>query len=197
MDFIKILTLEQFKDTVTREFLLHRISDNKWNLQKTAKELKIQRSHIYNLIAKYRIEKTEAPQSYFPAQIFSRNPVVLPEFDYSGEFWAAYPKNPFYYISNMGRVKTVQGDLLSITCQIESYPMVSVNIGGKFLSKATHRLVAETFIPNPDNKPEVNHKNRVKVDSRLENLEWVTRSENVVHSNNTQVGKSNSAVKTP
>lgn len=62
------------------------------------------------------------------------------------------------------------------------YLRVRVCVGGKSSGQLVHRMVALAFVPNPENKPEVNHKDGNKLNNRADNLEWVTRGENLSHS---------------
>lgn len=73
----------------------------------------------------------------------------------------------------------------------KGYLYVNLCNGNSIKCKSVARLVAQTFIPNPENKPTVNHKNGIKTDNRLENLEWATNSENTQHAfdNGLAVGK--------
>jgi hypothetical protein len=68
------------------------------------------------------------------------------------------------------------------TKDTNGYMKTQIWILGKPKNVSQHRLLAESFIPNPECKSQVNHINGIKSDNRLENLEWVTQSENSKHS---------------
>lgn len=78
----------------------------------------------------------------------------------------------------------------------KGYLQYRMKVGRGYVIKLAHRLVAESFIPNPEHKKTVNHKNRIKNDNRIENLEWCTQSEQMFHAlsmgfrpNTTGIGK--------
>lgn len=64
----------------------------------------------------------------------------------------------------------------------DGYKLIGLHKNKKQYLKSVHRLVAEAFVPNPNNYHIVNHINEIKDDNRAENLEWVTTQENVNHS---------------
>ena|SRR3990167_3830110 len=119
----------------------------------------------------------------------------------SEEIWKDVPGYEGYYqISSLGRVKvvpkvvksrnrasgvntrTISESIKVNEIAYNGYARITLSKLAKSKRYSVHRLVAIAFIPNPENKPAVNHINGIKTDNRIENLGWVTNSENEMHS---------------
>jgi len=110
------------------------------------------------------------------------------------EIWKSHPDIVGIEVSNLGRVRTLdrvvssekrtrfqKGRVLKQNENNSGYMRVHIRIDGKQDIKLVHRLVAQTFIPNPDSIPEINHKDSNRTNNSADNLEWCTHQENIAY----------------
>jgi len=99
------------------------------------------------------------------------------------EEWKQIEGNETYLVSNLGKVKSPSGKILNGADEGRGYIRVCIN----YKLRRLHQLVAKAFIENPENKKEINHIDGNKKNNCINNLEWVTRKENMAHAFKTKL----------
>jgi hypothetical protein len=97
------------------------------------------------------------------------------------EVWKDIPDCENYSVSNMGRVRGPRKILIGFISNA-GYQIISMHVNKTHIKKTVHRLVAEAFVENPNNDNVVDHINMNKTDNRVENLRWVSHSDNNLNS---------------
>lgn len=96
------------------------------------------------------------------------------------EIWKDIPDlEGLYQVNPKGQVRNRRGRILKARCRKDGYYQINITKSGKRKTLSVHRVVAEVFIPNPNNYPQVNHIDRNLSHNNKENLEWCTASENM------------------
>ena len=97
------------------------------------------------------------------------------------EVWKTIDNFSKYEISSFGNLRNNLKHLLKSTLKSGYYGTSILNNDNKRISMKIHRIVALTFIPNPENKYTVNHKDHNKLNNNVDNLEWATTTEQNIH----------------
>lgn len=126
------------------------------------------------------------------------------------EIWKNIPDFQHYMVSNLGNVKSLKRTIIRSNGRKQSfrerilkpgttingyYIVVLIDKSGKLCTKTIHRLLLSSFEANISNKRCINHKNGIKKDNHIENLEWATHSENLIHAIGTGLNPKNKKVK--
>ena len=161
-----------------------------------SKQGKVATVKVCDLVAQAFMPEYEPNQKVYHvsgnSDALSNLSLKLPEYD-TDDSWKDIPGYEGYYqASRDGRIRSCSrfndkthairpGKELKLYVGDNGYLHCSLSIDGKFTLGSVHRLVASAWIPNVDNKPQVNHIDGNKVNNQIENLEWVTQSENMNH----------------
>jgi hypothetical protein len=99
------------------------------------------------------------------------------------EIWKQIKGHDGYKVSNLGRIKGNSGKIITMRVKQNGYVDVSIrrSLDSRKVRLAVHKIVAQAFIPNPKRLKSINHKNLIKADNRLINLEWCTSQDNASH----------------
>lgn len=109
--------------------------------------------------------------------------------------WKTYPDYPFIEVNQFGQVRTrdryvplknggkrfIKGRILKQQLDNHGYMFIQFNVDKKKIVLRVHRIVAVAFIPNPNNLPEVNHRDNNPANNTVSNLEWCTRKYNIAY----------------